>query len=250
MIGLTTVFSPSRSTHGGGICTFISSSIPFKRRSDLESPDHECMWLWLRPLCQPCPLSGIIIGAMYFPEAPPDLQRTCANCIIECIDSVTSAHPDCGVLLLGDFNTLNVMNILAKQTLKQLFREPTRGNNILDLVISNLASYYNKPVVSVHLGSSDHRSVYWVPNSNHGSNNLMAKKKVVKMHRSPVSVLNAFGRWVSVHSWFAHVRSWLLIGGQSDIVVFWRPLQRNQNLLLGKECQTTSDWQTLDVCRN
>ena len=71
-------------------------------------------------------------------------------------------------------------------------------------MISNLASYYNKPDVSAHLGSSDHRSVYWVPNSNHGSNNLTAKKKVVKMRRFPVSALNIFGRWVSVHSWFAH----------------------------------------------
>ena len=71
-------------------------------------------------------------------------------------------------------------------------------------MISNLASYYNKPVVSAHLGSSDHRSVYWVPNSNHDSNNLTVKKKVVKMRRFPVSALNAFGKWVSVHSWFAH----------------------------------------------
>ena len=92
------------------------------------------------------------------------------------------------------------MNILANHTLKQLVREPTRGNNVLDLVILNLASYYNKPVVSAHLGSSDHRSVYWVPNSN----NQTAKKKVVKMRRFPVSALNVFGRWVSVHSWFAH----------------------------------------------
>ena len=115
------------------------------------------MWLWLRPLRLPRSLSGIIVGAMYFPEAPADLQRTRASYIIECIDSVKSAHPDCGVVLLGNFNTLNVMNILANHTLKQLVREPTRGNNVLDLVISNLASYYYKPVVSAHLGSSDHR---------------------------------------------------------------------------------------------
>ena len=94
---------------------------------------------------------------MYFPEAPADLQRTRASYIIECIDSVKSAHPDCGVALLGNFNTLNVKNILANHTLKQFVRKPTRGNNVLDLVISNLASYYYKPVVSAHLGSSDHR---------------------------------------------------------------------------------------------
>ena len=76
-----------RPTRGGGVCTFVSSSIPFKRRSDLESPDHECMWLWLRPPRLPRPLSGIIVGAMYFPEAPADLRRTRASYIIECIDS-------------------------------------------------------------------------------------------------------------------------------------------------------------------
>ena len=124
--------------------------------------------------------------------------------IIERIDSVKSAHPDCGVVLLGDFNTLDVTNILTNHTLKQLVREPTRGNNVLDLVISNLACYYNKPVVSAHLGSSDHCSVHWVPNPNYGSSKLTAKKKVVKMRRFRESALNAFGRWVSAHSWFAH----------------------------------------------
>ena len=72
----------------------------------LESPDHECMWLWLCPPRLPRPLSGIIVGAMYFPEAPDDLQRTRASYIIDCIDSFKSAHSDCGVVLLGDFNTL------------------------------------------------------------------------------------------------------------------------------------------------
>ena len=193
-----------RPTCEGGVCTFVSSSIPFKRRSDLESPDHECMWLWLRPPRLPRPFSGIIVGAMYFPHAPADEQRVRASYIIECIDSVKSAHPDCGMVLLGDFNTLDVKNILTNHTLKQLVREPTRGNSVLDLVISNLASYYNKPVVSAHLGSSDHCSVHWVPNSNYGSSKLTAKKKVVKTRRFPESALNAFGRWVSAHSWFAH----------------------------------------------
>ena len=50
------------------------------------------MWLWLHPPCLPRPLSGIIVGAMYFPETPTDLQRTHACYIIECIDSVKSAQ--------------------------------------------------------------------------------------------------------------------------------------------------------------
>ena len=136
--------------------------------------------------------------------APADAQRARASYIIERIDSVKSAHPDCGVVLLGDFNTLDVTNILTNHTLKQLVREPTRSNSVVDLVISHLASYYNKPVVRAHLGSSDHCSVHWVPNPNYGCSKLTAKKKVVKLRRFPESALNAFGRWVSTHSWFAH----------------------------------------------
>ena len=41
------------------------------------------MWLWLRPPRLPRPLSDIIGGAMYFPEAPADLQRTRVSYIIE-----------------------------------------------------------------------------------------------------------------------------------------------------------------------
>ena len=37
------------STRRGGVCTYVSSSTPFKRKPDLESPDHEVMCLWLRP---------------------------------------------------------------------------------------------------------------------------------------------------------------------------------------------------------
>ena len=62
------------------------------------------MWLWLRPPRRP--FSGIIVGAMYFPDALADAQRA------------KSAHPDCGVIRLGDFKTLDVTNILTNLTLK------------------------------------------------------------------------------------------------------------------------------------
>lgn len=54
---------------GGGVCAFVTTGIPCKRRTDLEHPVFECMWLWLRPHRLPCPLSGIICGIVYFPEA-------------------------------------------------------------------------------------------------------------------------------------------------------------------------------------
>ena len=35
-------------SRGGGVCAFIPTNIPAKRRMDLENPSHECLWLWLR----------------------------------------------------------------------------------------------------------------------------------------------------------------------------------------------------------
>ena len=75
--------------------------------------------------------------------------------IIDRIDSVKSAHPDCGVVLFGDFNTLDVTNILTNHTLKQLVREPTWGNSVLDLVISVDLNVH----MNLFQGDSDQRFV-------------------------------------------------------------------------------------------
>ena len=58
----------------GGVCAYISTNISTKRRLDLESPDHECMWLWLRPHSSPSPSSGIICGVAYWSEAPAKVK--------------------------------------------------------------------------------------------------------------------------------------------------------------------------------
>ena len=64
--GYNIVRRDRRDRIGGGVCAFVSSEIPFKRRSDLESPEHECLWLWLRPHRLPRSLSGIICGVGVF----------------------------------------------------------------------------------------------------------------------------------------------------------------------------------------
>ena len=166
-----------RDRMGGGVCAFVSSNIPFKRRPDLEPPEHECMWLWLRPHRLPCPLSGIICGIVYFPEAPAHVQKDRTTYIIETLDSVRATYPDCGVVLLGDFNTQDITDMLANHNLKQIVQKPTRGNNILDLILTNLSEHYSEPFVSAHLGSSDHGSVHWSPLSNAQFSLERVKKK-------------------------------------------------------------------------
>ena len=46
---------------GGEVCVYLSEHIHAKRRTDLESDNFECLWLWLRPTRLPRPLSGIAV---------------------------------------------------------------------------------------------------------------------------------------------------------------------------------------------
>ncbi|CAB3999425.1 Hypothetical predicted protein, partial [Paramuricea clavata] len=88
----------------GGVCAFVSENIPCKRLLDLENANYECMWLWLRHYRLPRPLCGILIAVLYCPpETCADKQREFVHYLSETIDSV----PDCGIIVLGDYNNLD-----------------------------------------------------------------------------------------------------------------------------------------------
>ena len=89
------------------------------------------------------------------------VQRDRTTYIIETLDSVKTSYPDCGVVLLGDFNTQDISDMLANHNLKQVVTRPTRGNSILDLILTDFSEHYSEPIVSAHLGSLDHGSVHW-----------------------------------------------------------------------------------------
>ena len=50
------------------------------------------------------------------------------------LDVALSTHPNAGIILAGDFNRCPVSTILRHFTLKQIVKQPTTGNAILDLI--------------------------------------------------------------------------------------------------------------------
>ena len=115
-----------------------------------------------------------------------------------------STHPHCSVIITGDFNNLDMSDVMTHHNLKQVVRDPTRGSNILDLIITNLSHLYSPPVITVPIGTSDHNTVEWNADANsvclrsHG----VTKRSV---HRFTQSSCEAFGRWSSTHVWFTDV---------------------------------------------
>ena len=148
------------------------------------------MWLWLS------------CGIVYFPEALAQENSDRVSYLIETLDSVRSAHPDRGVIICDDFNTLDFSDVLAHHKLKQIVRDPTRGNSILDLILTEICNRYDKPVISANLGTSDHGSVFWRPKPSRDITVHAHKALKRSVRRFPGSAINAFGRWVPSHHWF------------------------------------------------
>jgi hypothetical protein len=76
-----------------------------------------------------------------------------------CLSLLESRFLNCGRIILGDFNKLNVSRLKSCYNLKQLVNFPTRGNNTLDIVKTNLSTYYDKPTKCAPFGLSDHVAI-------------------------------------------------------------------------------------------
>ena len=75
------------------------------------------------------------------------------------LSAFESSFPNTSTVLLGDFNKLNVSGFSRHFRLKQLVNFPTRGNNTLDLILTDLKEYYSTPDKLSSFGLSDHLTI-------------------------------------------------------------------------------------------
>ena len=75
------------------------------------------------------------------------------------IDSVIRNHPECGVIVTGDFNQLNDNFLKSHYRFVQIVNVGTRGNAVLDKIWTNIKNVYMHPVTIAELGTSEHNMV-------------------------------------------------------------------------------------------
>ena len=75
------------------------------------------------------------------------------------LSSLEAQFPDCGLILIGDFNELDLSRVVNAFGVKQVVPFPTRGQSKLDLVFTNLNAYYDVPKKLSPFGFSDHVTV-------------------------------------------------------------------------------------------
>ena len=75
------------------------------------------------------------------------------------MSTIESRFSNCGILITGDFNRLDTSRFRNAFKLTQIVKFHTRGNQTLDLVLTNIKEFYGEPIKRPAFGLSDHASV-------------------------------------------------------------------------------------------
>ena len=109
----------------------------------------------------PREFSSIIVAVLYHPPSADDTSMQ--SHLFQTLSEVEAKFYSCGIIIAGDFNRLNVNQIIKHFRLKQIVKSPTRGKAILDLVLTNMHEFYKSPQILPLIGLSDHSTVVVSP---------------------------------------------------------------------------------------
>ena len=118
---------------------YIKDTINFTVLDDLQDPSFEMLWVKLRPARLPRGCNSIVVGTLYHPPSASD--SAIMEYLIKCLSSIESCYSNCGILIAGDFNRLQITRLRNNFQLKQIDHFPTRGRRTLDLILTNISEY-------------------------------------------------------------------------------------------------------------
>ncbi len=84
-----------------------------------------------------------------------------------------------------------------------MLKQPTRGTATLDQNNTNLAKFYNSPVISSPISLSDHSSVIWIPKQELEPVKVKVKNCTTMRKIRPIKDpdVQEFGYWITHHEW-------------------------------------------------
>ena len=175
----------------GGVCAYIQKgNFRYKQLKDC-CEDHESLWLYRRPNRLPHGFSCIVAGVIYHP--PKTDGPLFRDHLFRSLALTETRYPNCGLLVTGDFNRLNIDCLLNHFRLKQIVKVPTRKKATLDPILTNMHEYYSPPQAYPPFGLSDHNVVVATPMD--GKRNINNKK--VTMRRDLRTSKAASGRYLT-----------------------------------------------------
>ena len=128
--------------HGraGGVACYIRNDLMYKRLNDMEVHDLEVMWIKVMPKKTPRKFSCVLVACLYY--TPKTEYLKIRDHLITNIDTVMRKHPECGVIITGDFNQLRDNFMKTHYRFVQVVNVVTRGHAILDKIWTNMEEVY------------------------------------------------------------------------------------------------------------
>ncbi|XP_065571551.1 uncharacterized protein LOC136034346 [Artemia franciscana] len=146
---------------GGGVALYVREDIPMKELRELESTEHEAVWVWCKPSAMPRAHSCIIFASIYYPESAKN-RRDLVKHLQKTVDHLRAFYGNPAIVLAGDFNQTKKSWLALCLSLKQVVNFPTHeSGSILDLILTNCETYYQTPESLGPLACSDHNIVLW-----------------------------------------------------------------------------------------
>ena len=118
------------------------------------------------PTRSPRGVSRVLLAVVYYPcrTSPVDSDgRKLLNHVFDSMTAAEAMFPSRGLIISGDFNCLITGRLQNHFKLKQLVKFPTRGDAVLDLVLTNKSDHFSSPQSFPPFGLSDHCTVIVQP---------------------------------------------------------------------------------------
>ncbi len=214
------IFRKDRNRHGGGVCIYVENSIAASRLPHLEQDNIDMLWLKLNFNAK-----VIYFGVCYRPPGQSVQDRKDFLDLLEShLEQVLAlCRNSHSLILTGDFNDRttdwhsahleselgqDLYNLTNNLYLQQLINEPTRNNNILDLLFTNNPALLTDTGVLDPIHDLDHCPIYGKLNYSIKSHNKPFSRKIWNYSAGDFAELN---RQISQIPWG------MVIGETNDV---------------------------------
>ena len=194
---------------GGGVALVIDLEKFSCEKLQVYTPSNlEAVWGLLEPKSAEAQCKKIIVCSFYSP--PNNGKNTkLADHMVGTLQMLNTKYPGCGIILGGDRNKMDIRPIMnCGLRLRQVVDQCTRQDAILDVLIMNLTSFYNSPIIAPPIGpddpangkDSDHSVPVCTPHTDR--HNPPARiYRHVRYRPLPDSSVRKFGQWITGEEW-------------------------------------------------
>ena len=141
---------------GGGVAIVCRND--WKIRPIISESNFECLWCEISTTN-----SKYYTASIYHPPDPLYDESALLEYLSESMEQILSELPTARIILAGDVNHLPIKDLSCQHNLQQLVNKPTRGERVLDVVLTNCPHLWRQPKVFKGLVRSDHMAIMVSP---------------------------------------------------------------------------------------